>query len=49
MRNGTDLDAQKLQITFKNFGYKVHVYNDLKCSDIFDLLKKSKYCPPLLL
>lgn len=40
MRNGTDLDAQKLQITFKNLGYKVHVYNDLTCSAIYELLKK---------
>ncbi|CAI9543544.1 unnamed protein product [Staurois parvus] len=41
MRNGTDLDAQKLQGTFKSLGYKVLVYNDLKCSDIYELLKKA--------
>lgn len=40
MRNGTDLDAQKLKNTFKSLGYKVDVYNDLKCADIFGRLKK---------
>ncbi|XP_063776787.1 caspase-3 isoform X2 [Pseudophryne corroboree] len=40
MRNGTDVDASRLQITFKSFGYKVQIYNDLRCADIFGLLKK---------
>ncbi|XP_072254099.1 caspase-3-like [Pyxicephalus adspersus] len=40
MRNGTDLDALKLQHTFKSLGYKVQVCNDLRCSEIFELLRK---------
>ncbi|KAG8453687.1 hypothetical protein GDO86_000355 [Hymenochirus boettgeri] len=39
-RNGTDLDARKLHETFTSLGYKVMVYNDQKCTDIFGLLKK---------
>ncbi|XP_068134820.1 caspase-3-like isoform X2 [Hyperolius riggenbachi] len=40
VRNGTDVDASKLQQTFKSLGYRVQIYNDLKCSDILVLLKK---------
>ncbi|XP_018421176.1 PREDICTED: caspase-3-like [Nanorana parkeri] len=40
MRNGTDVDALKLKNTFKSLGYTVQIYNDLKCHDIFELLKK---------
>ncbi|KAM9329337.1 caspase-3 [Gastrophryne carolinensis] len=40
VRNGTDVDAGKLHQTFKSLGYKVQVYTDLKCADIFGLLKK---------
>ncbi|XP_069833850.1 caspase-3-like [Dendropsophus ebraccatus] len=40
MRNGTDLDATRLMNTFKSFGYKVEVYNDQKCDDIYKRLKK---------
>ncbi|KAG9467299.1 hypothetical protein GDO78_015204 [Eleutherodactylus coqui] len=40
MRNGTDLDASRLYNTFKSMGYKVEVYNDQKCTDIFGRLKK---------
>ncbi|XP_075053200.1 caspase-3 [Mixophyes fleayi] len=40
MRNGTDMDASRLQNTFKSFGYKVNIYNDLKCADIYGLLTK---------
>ncbi|KAM4709344.1 caspase-3-like isoform 1-T2 [Discoglossus pictus] len=39
-RSGTDVDAQRLLETFKGFGYKVKIFNDQKCSDIFGLLKK---------
>ncbi|XP_063314211.1 caspase-3-like [Pelobates fuscus] len=40
-RSGTDTDARKLFDTFKYFGYQVKIFNDLKCSDIFGLLKKA--------
>ncbi|KAG8592103.1 hypothetical protein GDO81_000406 [Engystomops pustulosus] len=40
MRNGTDLDASRLYSTFKSLGYKVDVYNDQKCADIYGRLKK---------
>ncbi|XP_040274658.1 caspase-3-like [Bufo bufo] len=40
MRNGTDLDANRLYNTFKSLGYKVDVYNDQKCADIYGRLKK---------
>ncbi|XP_077135690.1 caspase-3 [Ranitomeya variabilis] len=40
MRNGTDLDAQRLQSTFRSLGYKVNIFNDQNCADIYGRLKK---------
>ncbi|KAM4808254.1 caspase-3 [Rhinophrynus dorsalis] len=40
-RNGTDLDARRLQETFRSLGYKVEIHNDRKCADIFGVLKKA--------